>query len=151
MSSNAKKNYPALLLGFVVLLIHVFFAEVARFINEEAPLPLIVSPETLKEMRVTFIIITVIDLLVPWLIYKGMTSFLSREQLLFFKIIPKYAILIIGYIWLSSPVIYGLILFFNGAPITDLYYYVFICVVGTLAWGIFNFKNSPVDSSTSRD
>ena len=147
MSSNTKKNHLLLLIGFVVF--PFFLAEVARSINEGGLQPTLVSANALKAMRVVFIVFSIITFITPWLIYKSIIPFRPKQNsTLLVKISPEYAVLIYGYFFLFSPVIYGLVLFFSGMPITEFYYYILVSVAAMLLWGFLNFRNPATHSAT---
>jgi len=139
MSSSAKKNHFLLLVVFVVF--PLILAEIARSINEGGLQPTIISADVLKAMKALFIIFSIISFITPWLIYKGVIPFQLKQNSILVRINSEYTVLIVGYIYLFSPVIYGLVLFFSGNAIAEFYYYVGISVTGTLAWSFLNFRN----------
>ena len=148
MSSRTKKNHILLLIAFVFF--PLFLAEVARSISEDGIQYTLVSAGALKSMKVVFIILSIITFITPWLIYQGTIPFRPKQSSSLVRISPEYAVLIYGYFFLFSPVVYGLILFFSGTPITEFYYYILASMAGTLLWGGLNFRN-PTASANAKD
>lgn len=148
MSSRTKKNHILLLIAFVFF--PLFLAEVARSISEDGIQYILVSAGALKSMKIVFIILSIITFITPWLIYKGTIPFRPKQSSSLVRISPEYAVLIYGYFFLFSPVVFGLILFFSGPPITEFYYYILASMAGTLLWGFLNFRN-PTVSANAKD
>ena len=139
MSSTTNKNKLFALAFFVVF--PLFLVETARSI-ETGGIHVIspVSPETLKILKVLFGTIAGISFSIPWLMYKRLNSYQPKRDLLIAKFMPGNPGLMLGYSYLFSPVIYGLVLFFAGMSVSELYYFVGLSIIGALAWGIFTFR-----------
>jgi hypothetical protein len=78
-----------------------------------------VSAESLTIMKVVGILLSVYGLIVPWII----KPLLSRKTWMISQLRQETLILLLGYISLISPVIYGLILFNFGIPLEEFYYF----------------------------
>ncbi len=98
------------------------------------------SSETLKVLKLLFAIIAGITFCIPWVLYKRIKSYQPKHDLLIAKFNVGNPGLMLGYSFLFSPVIYGIVLFFVGISISEFYYYVGVSFIGALAWGIFNFR-----------
>jgi hypothetical protein len=46
-----------------------------------------------------------------------------------------------GYLFLISPVIYGLLLFFLGMSISEFYYFVGATILDAIIWGAYNMRD----------
>jgi len=135
--SSTNKNKLIVITFFVVF--PLFLAETA-YSFKAGGIQVIspVSPETLKVLKLLFAVITGFTFSIPWLLYKKISSYQPTHDLLVAKFNVGNPGLMLGYWYLFSPVIYGLILFFVGVSISEFYYYVGVSVIGALAWGILN-------------
>jgi hypothetical protein len=89
----------------------------------------------LTTMKVVGIVLSIYGLIAPWLI----KPLLSRKSLAISQMRQERLILLLGYLSLISPVIYGLILFNFGVPLVDFYYFVVASIIGGIVWGAYNF------------
>ncbi len=140
MASNTNRNHIFILVGFIIY--PLLLAVIARSIYEGGLQPSALAVGILSILKIAFIALSLVTLIVPWLILKGFIPLRPRQGFFLKRISPKTNSLIIGYLYIFSPVIYGLVLFFAGMLINELYYFVCASVLGALAWGFFNFRKA---------
>ena len=139
MTSNPKKYHLLILVGFVVY--PFLIAGIAPSIYDIELFPISVPKSIFDVMKAISIVFSIITIVVPWLIYIGVFPFQPSNSTILNRISPEYKALILGYIFLVCPVIYGLFLVFFGMPLVEFYYYIGVSVVGTFIWGFLNFRN----------
>ena|SRR5215216_285939 len=138
MSSTNKIKFVAL--AFFVIF-PLFLAGTAQSLESEGiqvihPVP----PQTLELLKSLFAIVAGFTSSIPWFLYKKIKSYQPTYDLIIAKFKVGNPGLLLGYLYLFSPVIYGLILFFMGMSISGFYPYVGVSIIGAMAWGILDFR-----------
>lgn len=123
----------------VVLIVFVIFAlsfVIEPVVKTQLGLPSdIVSSQAFGIMKVVGILLSIFGLLMPWFTQR----LLSRDSLTVSANRQEFLILLFGYLFLISPVIYGLILFTYGLPLTELYFFIGASVIMGVGWGTYNY------------
>lgn len=140
MSKTSKnRKHILVLIGFLAY--PVLLADATRILEEFAIHP-ISAPGWLTPLKAGMIALSIFALITPWLIHKRMIPLRPRPGSLLGRMNPATATLITGYLFVTSPVVYGLILFFLGMPSTEFYYFAGMSVVGAVVWGIYNWRQA---------
>ncbi len=96
------------------------------------------STGSLAVLKVIALVLSIYCLVMAWFIQAGRMPFLFRPRSYLFRISSEAKPLLYSYMYVACPMIYGLFLFFCGMPITQLYYFASVSVVGGLVLGIYN-------------
>ena len=140
MSSTNKNKLIALAFFVVFPLFLARTAQSFEFETEGVQVIHAVPPQTLDVLKLLFAIIAGLTFSIPWFLYKKIKSYQPTHDLIIAKFKVGNPGLLLGYLYLFSPVIYGLILFFVGMSISGLYYYIGTSIIGALVWGILDFR-----------
>jgi hypothetical protein len=134
-------NRKANLIIFVSFIAYVLFLLFIVLALKEIGVPIApISANALTILTVAVIILSAISCIAPWII-RGRKIQLSNQPRWFFNHVdPNNQILFLGYIFLVSPVIYGLILYFAGSSILLFYGFLSVSVVIALIWSLANSR-----------
>jgi len=131
----SKRMKLVLLIVFVIYALSFVIEPVMRARLEL--LPQSVSPQSLTIMKGIGIFLSILGLIMPWVIQR----FLSRKSMMMNRSRQETLTLLFGYIFLISPIIYGLTLFHSGIPLAELYYFVGASIIMGIGWGTYNYVN----------
>jgi hypothetical protein len=120
----------------------VFFFSVITLALNEIGVPFApISANALNILTVVAIIFSAITYIAPWIIRSGKIPLSNQPRWFFNHVGSNYRVLFLGYIFLVSPVIYGLVLYFAGSSILLFYGFLSVSVVIALMWSLANSKH----------
>jgi hypothetical protein len=126
---SIPKQKLIILASFVIY--PLVLMDLARYLDDSLLQSTFIPTGIFTALKVGFIVMSIISISMPWLLRKWPN--INQKN-------SKNKILFLGYIFLVCPVIYGLVLFILGLPITEFYGFVSASVIGALVWGIYNLK-----------
>jgi hypothetical protein len=135
-----KRKKVIFLIAFVTYMLS--FLITANLVKEAGVPPASISADSLRKLEIGAIFLSILGLVMPWLVQGRIIPLQFRKGSLPSRFSPEFAILLYGYLLLISPVIYGLVLFFCGLPISKFYYFVAASVVDATIWGVYNLMKT---------
>ncbi len=133
-----RKSNRIILVSFVVYVFFILIITLAlRDLGARAPQ---ISTNALTILTVIAILLSAIAFIAPWLVRGGRIP-ISNLPRWFNRLAPNDKILILGYIFLASPIVYGLVLYFAGSSIFLYYGFLSTSIVVALIWGFSNRKH----------
>ena len=93
--------------------------------------------EWLPALRLILSVVAIFALGYPWLLERQLRGNpQARDSAFGLSINPEFWPLLIGLMFTASPASYGLVSYFLGAPIGDVYYFAAGSFLGIAAWGL---------------
>lgn len=130
-----------LIILIVFLAYTLFFLLITNLLKDAIPTESFASGDLYK-LKIGIIFLSILGLIFPWLIKSRILPLQFRKGWLLDRLNPEYMILFLGYLFLFSPVIYGLLLFFLGLPISEFYYFLTATIIDVILWGMYNIRES---------
>ena len=135
------KRTKKLIFLIVFLANALIFLLITNLLKDAIP-PESFASGDLYKLKIGVIFLSILGLIFPWLIKSKILPLQFRKGWLPDRLNPEYMILFLGYLFLVSPVIYGLLLFLLGLPISEFYYFLLATIVDAILWGMYNMREA---------
>ncbi len=140
MQPNSRK------MKIIALVVSVLFGAsflidamiITSFGNRPSPL----SADSLAILKVVLIFLSAYGLVVAWFFQFRRTTILNRLSLRSRWLSPEAGFLLINYLLLLSPALFGLLLYFCGIPLLEYFYFAGISIAMMLVWGIYDLRKA---------
>ena len=133
-----KKNIIIILVA--VLVYALLFVGIVFAIDKSHYVSGNISTEFLSTWKVAGIVLSLYTLTTPWRWQKKLNSLTTQQNVSARQI---WGVLILFcFVPFIAPLIYGLVLFFQGLSIFEFYYFVALSVVGALIWVGYNLRKN---------
>ncbi len=124
-----------------VLLSASFLIDVVIF-NSFGNQPSPISSDSLVLLKVVLIFLSAYGLVMAWFFQFRRTTILNRLGLPPRWLSSQASFLLINYLLLLSPAIFGLLLYFCGMPLLEYFYFAGISIATMLVWGIYDLRKA---------
>jgi hypothetical protein len=140
MRTNNIKTSLIIFLSFIAY--YLFFLVLILAMKKIGVPILSISANAHNFLTVIAIILSEISVLAPWIIRSGRIQLSNRPRWFFNRVDSNYTSLILGYIFLLSPVIYGLFLYFCGSSMSLFYGFLGVSLASASVWALINKKQA---------
>ena len=140
MQPNSKKMKMIALV--VSVLFDTSFLIDAMILNSFGNRPSPISSDSLAFLKVVLIFLSAYGLVVAWFFQFRRTTILNRLSLHRRWLSPEVSFLLINYLLLLSPALFGLLLYFCGMPLFEYFYFTGISIAMMLVWGIYDLRKA---------
>ncbi len=140
MQPNSRK------MKMIALVVSVLFGAsflidaiiITSFGNRPSP----ISSDSLAILKVVLFFLSAYGLVVAWFFQFRRTTILNRLSLRQRWLSPEAGFLLINYLLLLSPALFGLLLYFCGMPLFEYFYFAGISIAMMLVWGIYDLQKA---------
>ncbi len=108
------------------------------FGNRSSP----ISSDSLALLKALLMFMSAYGLAAAWFFQFRRTTILDRLSLRRRWLSPEVSFLLINYLLLLSPVLFGLLLYFCGMSLREYFYFVGVSIAMTLAWGSYDLRKT---------
>ena len=140
MQQDSKKlKMTALVLS---LLASVFLLLQALFINSTGARPSPIRPNSLAVLKAILVFMSVYSFVVAWFFQFRRTTISHRLIRRHCRLSPEANFLLINYLLLTSPILFGLLLYVCGMSLREYLYFPGVSIAMMLAWGIYDLRKA---------
>jgi hypothetical protein len=140
MQQDSKKlKMIALVLS---LLASAFLLFDALFMDATGARPSPFRPDSLAILKAILIFLSVYSFVVAWFFQSRRATISNRLSRRRSRLSPEANFLLINYLLLISPILFGLFLYVCGMPLREYFYFLGASVTMMLAWGIYDLRKT---------
>ena len=144
METFPKKHI--IILVIAVIAYSLIFMILVQLLDESLSEKDFLSPGSLLFWKVVAVIFIVYGFARLWFwpqrLLKRIAALPPRSGASLRPISPKTGVLLLCYVVLVFPNLYGLLLFFRGMPIAEFYYFMGASIAGGIVWGFYHIQKS---------
>ena len=140
MQQDSKKlKMIALVLS---ILASVFLLLDALLMNALGTRPSAISPDSLVILKAILIFMSFYSFAVAWFFQFRRTTMSNRLSRRHSHLSPEANFLLINYLLLISPILYGLLLYVCGMRLREYFYFLGGSIAMILVWGIYDLRKT---------
>jgi len=122
------------------LLASIFLLLDALFMDATGARPSPIRPSSLAILSAILIFMSVYSFVVAWFFQFRRATISNRLGRRRSRLSPEANFLLINYLLLISPVLFGLFLYICGMPLREYFYFQGVSIAMMLAWGIYDLR-----------